>query len=115
MIAQLEQRLKSPSILALGTLSGLACFALFWTSFQLATRLARTLSNQSGTWPGALVGEIEPVKWIGGSLVVIVALLVTYTWDRLRVRYRLDVVQYWTMIGVALSICSLVALLSGGF
>ena len=117
MTTQIKDRLnQSPSILALGTLSGLACFFFFWASYQLSMQLARALSSQRGPWamPQALVGQIEPLKWIGGALVVMIALLVTHAWDRLRVRYRLDVAQYWTMIGLALSICLLVALLSGG-
>ena len=116
MTTQIEHR-KSPSILALGILSGLACFVLFWASYQLATLLARALSGERSPRivPHSLVGEIEPIEWISGLLVVIVALLVTHVWDRVRVRYRLNVAQYWTMIGLALSICLLVALLSGGF
>ena len=117
MTTQIEQRRQSPSILALGTLSGLACFSFFWASYQLSTLLARALSSERGPWamPHALVGQIEPLKWIGGLLVVIIALLVTHAWDRLRIRYRLDVAQYWTMIGLALSICVLAAFLAGGF
>lgn len=117
MTTQIEHRLKPPLVLALGTLSGLVCFLFFWASHQLATLLARALSSERGLWamPRSLVDQIKPLKWIGGLLVVIVALLITHAWDRLRVRYRLNATQYWTMIGLALSICLLVAFLSGGF
>jgi hypothetical protein len=117
MTTHIEHRPEPPSIVALGTLSGLACFLFFWGSYQLSTWLARAFSSDGGplALPRSWVEQIEPVKWIGGLLVVIVALLVTHAWDRLRVRYRLDIAQYWTMIGLALAICLLGAVLSGGF
>jgi hypothetical protein len=101
----------------LGTLSGIACFGFFWATFRLATLLAGALASGSGlpALPRQLAGQAEPVKWIGALLVVAVALLVTHAWDRLRVRYGLGVGQYWTMIGLALIVCLLTALLSGGF
>lgn len=116
MTTHIEQRANPPSIWTLGALSGLACFAFFWTSYRLAKLAARALDSGYGplALPSTLVEQIEPIKWIGGLLVVIVALLVTHAWDRLRIRYRLSVAQYWTMIGLALSICLLAALLSGG-
>ena len=84
---------------------------------RVSNLLARALADTYGplAGPRAWVKQIEPAKWIGGLSVVLISLLVTHAWDKLRVRYRLDVVQYWTMIGLALSICLLVALLSGGF
>jgi len=117
MTTQIEHRLKPPSVLVLGTLSGLACFAFFWASYQLATFLARAFSSDDGllALPRSWVEQIDPVKWVGGLLVVTVALLVTHAWDRLRVRYRLGIAQYWAMIGLALTICLLGALFSGGF
>jgi hypothetical protein len=112
----IEQRLKSPPVWILGVLSGIVCFGFFWTSFQLSMTLARALYSDHGllSLPRSWGGQDEPAKWIGGLLVVLISMLVTHAWDRIRVRYRLDVAQYWTMIGLALSICSLVALLSGG-
>jgi hypothetical protein len=117
MTTHIEHRLKPPSILALGTLSGLVCFAFFWASYQLSALLADAFSSDGGplALPRSWVEQFEPVKWIGGLSVVIVALLVTHSWDRLRIRYRLDIAQYWTMIGLALAICLLGAFLSGGF
>ena len=79
--------------------------------------LARAFSSDHGplSLPRQWMEQVEPFKWIGGLLVVLISLLITHAWDRLRVRYRLGVNQYWAMIGLALSICLLAALLSGGF
>jgi hypothetical protein len=113
----IEHRLKAPSILILGTLSGIVCFGFFWASYQLSIVLAQAFSSDHSPlpMPSAWLGQIEPVKWIGGLLVVLISLLITHAWDRLRVRYMLGVEQYWTMISLALSICMLAALLLGGF
>ena len=117
MTTIIHHRLKAPSVLILGTLSGIVCFGFFWASYQLSMILARAFSSDHGplSLPRAWVGQIEPFKWIGGLLVVLISLIVTHAWDQLRVRFRLGIAQYWSMIGLALLICSLVALLSGGF
>jgi hypothetical protein len=112
----IEHRLKAPSILILGTLSGIVCFGFFWTSYQLSIVLAQAFSSDHSplSISSARLGQIEPFKWIGGLLVVLISLLITHAWDRLRVRYRLGVEQYWAMISLALSICTLAAFLSSG-
>ena len=112
-----KPHLTTPSILTLGTLSGIICYGFFWASYHLSTRLGQALSGGHSplSVPRAWDAQIEPVKWIGGASVVLISLLVTHAWDRLRIRYRLGVDEYWTMIGLALSICLLAALLSGGF
>ena len=117
MTTTIDHRLKAPSVLILGALSGIVCFCFFWASYQLSTVLARIFSSDHGplSIPSAWVGQIEPFKWIGGLLVILISLIVTHAWDQLRIRYELGVTQYWAMIGLALSICSLAALLSGGF
>jgi hypothetical protein len=51
---------------------------------------------------------------IGAAFVLLIALAATYGWDQIRIRYRLDARRYWAMIGLSLSICLLVALLTGG-
>ena len=113
----IQHRLRAPSVLILGTFSGILCFVFFWASYQLSLLLARLLSagHSPLSMPHAWMEQVEPVKWIGGAMVVLISVLVTHAWDRIRVRYRLDVAQYWTMIGLALSICLVVALLLGGF
>jgi hypothetical protein len=113
----INHRLRAPSILILGTLSGIICFIFLWASYRLSILLARWLSADRGqlSLPRAWAEQIEPVKWIGGLMVVLISVLVTHAWDRMRARYQLDVAQYWTMIGLALSICLGAALLSGGF
>ena len=117
MTTIIQHRFKAPSILVLGILSGIVCFGFCWASYQLSVVLAHALSTDHGplSLPRAWAGQIEPFKWIGGLLVVLISLIVTLAWDQLRVRFRLGIAQYWTMIGLALLVCSLVAMLSGGF
>lgn len=117
MTTTIEHRLTKPPVLILGILSGIVCFGFFWASYQLSMVLARVFWNDHNplSLPRTWIGQIEPFKWIGGLLVVLISLVVTHVWDQIRVRYRLGVAQYWAMIGLALSICLLAALLSGGF
>jgi hypothetical protein len=103
--------------LVLGILSGIVCFGFFWAAYRLSMILASAFFGDHSplAQPRVWGGQIEPFKWIGCLLVVLTSLLITYAWDRLRVRYRLSISQYWTMIAVALSVCTVGALLSGGF
>ena len=101
----------------MGTTSGIVCFMLFQAAYWLTTRLARSLPalRDISEQERSFLQQPGPVKWIGAALVLLIALAATYAWDQIRVRYQLDARKYWTMIGLALSICLLAALLSGGF
>jgi hypothetical protein len=116
MTAHLHQPPKTPSVLLLGSLSGLVCFSFFWVSYRLTMLLSLVLiSNRAwAAIPLKLTESAEPAKWIGGTLVILVSVLLTHAWDRLRIRLRLGVAQYWAMIGLALSICLLAAFLTRG-
>jgi hypothetical protein len=104
------------SVLAVGTASGVVCFLLFQSAYWLTAWLSRLLPtlrllSENDRW---LLRRSEPGKMIGAGLVLLIALAATSAWDRIRIRYRLDARRYWAMIGLALSICLLVALLTGG-
>jgi hypothetical protein len=103
-------------ILAIGASSGVICFFLFQTAYWLTTWLAQLLATYSSSSRAlALVQRAEPGKWIGASFVLLIAFAATYAWDKIRIQQRLNPRQYWTMIGLALAVCLLAALLSGGF
>ena len=108
----------SPSfILAIGSVSGIACFIFFQAAYWLTTQVAQSIPGprDGSAWERLHLQPPQWEKWIGAVFVILIASVATYIWDKLRVRCRLNPQQYWVMISLALLICSLVALLSGGF
>ena len=101
----------------MGTTSGIVCFMLLQAAYWLTTWLAQSLPalRDISEKERSFLQQPGPVKWIGAALVLLIAFAATYAWDQIRVRYQLDARKYWTMIGLALSICLLAALLSGRF
>jgi hypothetical protein len=115
MTATTHPRRNELPVLAVGTASGVVCFVLFQAAYWLTAWLSRLLPTLHGfsekdRW---LLRRSEPGKMIGAGFVLLIALAATYAWDQIRIRYRLDARRYWAMIGMALSICLLVALLTG--
>ena len=117
MTATADHRRHEPFVLAMGAASGIVCFALFQSAYWLTawfSRLLPTLGDLSES-DRSLLQRSGPSKWLGAAFVVLIALAVTYAWDQIRIRYRLNALNYWTMIGLSLAVCLLATLLSSRF